>query len=58
MKMITRRLLAGVSLSHVLTGCANLQHARDSAGDSAEPRPIIAALKDVRRDVEALTGKA
>ena len=25
---------------------------------AAKPRPIIAALKEVRRDVEALTGKA
>lgn len=56
--MITSRLLAGGNLSHVLTGCANLQHARDVAGESAEPRPIIAALKELRRDVEALAGKA
>ena len=33
--MITRRLLAAVSLSLVVTGCANLQDVRDFAGESA-----------------------
>lgn len=51
--MNTRRLLAAVGLSHVLTGSAKLQDLRDVVGESAEPRPIIAALKGPGRKLAA-----